>query len=114
MRSIHSKIWLQSLGWTFWLAFAIASAAWTMHNGGLVRPTAAFAVAITVLGIAMLSPKRVKSRRSWLRAAQYGLASGLVFLLGTLFVEFWWVTVSLACMFAIGRGLSSYDAPAYN
>ena len=114
MRSIHSKIWFQSLSWIFWLAAAGASVAWTMHGGGLIRPAAAFAIATMGLSVAQLSPRAVSKQYAWIRAAQYGAASGIVLLLGTLFVEFWWVTVSLACMFAIGRGFNSDETPAYS
>ena len=114
MRSIHSKMWIQSMGWIFWLAGAASAAMWTIHGGGLVRPAAMFAVAITALGVVLLSRGLAVKGTSWMEAAQYGAASGLVFLLGTLFVEFWWLTVSLACMFAIGRSLRSDDTRAYS
>jgi len=118
MRTVQSKVWLQGMVGVIWLAGAGATAGWMLHSGGIVWPPVAFALWVTLLGMAFLLARSEEGRtfaagRFVLTAAKYGAVSGLMMMLGTLFMEYWPVTVSMACMFAVCRGFEGKRASAY-
>ncbi len=113
----RSRLWLRSLGAVCLLAGAGLSAVWMVHGGGAVRPLAAFAVWATGLSFIMVRAVAETSdspptMREMVRALRYGgyLAIGLA--LGTLFCEYWPITVSMAFLFAICRSFKQSDDTA--
>jgi hypothetical protein len=101
-----------------WLVGAGLAVCWVLRAGGLIWPAAAFSLWATVLTGAFLvagseTGKALRAGGIVYTALKHGVLSGLVVLLGSLFVEFWPVTVSMACMFAICRGFRSAESPAY-
>ena len=118
MRTAQSKLMLQCAGGAAWAVGAGLSAAWMLRGGGVVRPLASFlawATALCFVEFLALEDKkhRVSLSEVTKRAVRYGSLSVLGVALGTLFLEYWPVTVTMAFMFAICRSFKEEDSPAY-
>ena len=124
MRTDHSTIWFHCMGGAMWLAGAGFAICWMVRAGGLIWPAVAFSLWVTVLAAAFViaafviadseTGKALPVKAIAYTSLKHGLLSGLVVLLGSLFVEFWPVTASMACLFAIGRSFESDSGIAYN
>ena len=119
MRTAYSKMVLQGLGGASWLAGAGVAAGWMLNGGGIARPVAFFAAwAMAVSGIFFYASDEREVGRSKMgltvTVALCGAVSVILLLLGTLFMEFWPVTLSTAFLFAICRTFKSEDDPAYS
>ena len=114
----RSGVLLPWLAAAVWIGGAGVSAAWIFETGGVIKPIAAFGgwtVALFLVIFALAN----RSSASWKMAAmaqalRFAGFSVIALLLGILFVEYWPVTLSMACMFAICRGIEvEEDAPVF-
>jgi hypothetical protein len=88
-----------------------------VHGGGAVRPLASFAVWAT--GVFFVTIRGLDGTTDFaptlseaVRALRYGVYSAAALALGTLFCEYWPVTVSMVFMFAVCRSFEQSDDTA--
>lgn len=107
----RSGSWLPWLAAAAWIGGAGVSAAWIFETGGVVKPIAAFAgwtAALFIFMFALAAKSSASPKMAALaQALRFAGFSVTALLLGILFVEYWPVTLSMACMFAICRGVES-------